>query len=234
MKKVVGIVGGMGPEATSLLYQFIIENVEAKTDQEHIHILIDSNPEIPDRTASIKMNSVEPLLKMADSANRLVKAGAELIAIPCNTAHFYYDQMQERVPVPIIHMIRETAGHCRKEGFEKVGILATDGTVGTDLYRKELQKVGIEAVYPSEGQQKRVMSAIYDYVKAGRKIEEDYLSGCIAELEGEGCQAFILGCTELPIIFKARRGDPRYVNTLQVLARAVIERSGYVCRRTGG
>ena len=232
----IGIVGGMGPYAGMDLERKIFDCIDAKSDQDYPDvIMISASRLIPDRSYYIMHPDTEnPCIGISYVVQKLAAMGATHVAIPCNTAHFYYDQMQERVPVPIIHMIRETAGHCRKEGFEKVGILATDGTVGTDLYRKELQKVGIEAVYPSEGQQKRVMSAIYDYVKAGRKIEEDYLSGCIAELEGEGCQAFILGCTELPIIFKARRGDPRYVNTLQVLARAVIERSGYVCRRTGG
>ena len=227
MHKTVGIVGGMGPAATCLLYKYIIDNTCAANDKEHIHVIIDNNNDIPDRTQAIINGNREPVDYICRSAHRLINAGAELLAMPCNTAHYFYNEIQAQIKVPFINMIEETAIYCKEDLLSKVGVLATDGTVFSDVYGQELRKHGIDAIYPSKGQQKKVMESIYDYVKAGRKVHEGFLSDCVLELKDKGCVGIILGCTELPIVFRKEILTDRYIDSLNVLAKRIVVAAGY-------
>ena len=169
-KKVVGIIGGMGPGATALLFQKMINYTNANSDSEHIHIIIDNNTEIPDRTSAILKGEDAPVRYICESGKKLESYGADLLLIPCNTSHYFYDYIQEQISIPVVNMITETARKCLENGYKKVGVLATTGTCQTNIYAKELEKFGIEAIYPDEEGQKRVMEIIYDQVKAGKKI----------------------------------------------------------------
>ena len=167
----LGVLGGMGPQATNTFYQFVIDRTDARTDQEHVNTLILSDCQMPDRTGAI-LGSEEQrravYQRLVDDARLLELAGCTVLAVPCNTSHYFLDRVQEQVSIPILHMIRETAKALVAQGRTRPGILATDGTIRTGLYQKEFAALGIEPVMPSPQAQKQVMSLIYDDVKAGK------------------------------------------------------------------
>lgn len=230
-KKIVGIIGGMGPGATALLFQKLIDYTDAKCDAEHMHIIIDNNTSIPDRTTAILNGDHTPADYICESGKKLQHCGAELLLIPCNTSHYFYEDIQNALEVPVLNMIAETARICLKKGYHKVGILATTGTCNTGIYSKELKKFDIETVYPDKEGQKKVMEVIYDQVKAGKKINVQILDQTLKKMEVQGAQAFILGCTELP--FAIKNGDFGYcfLDSLDILARCAVEKAGYQLKK---
>ena len=227
IKKTVGIIGGMGPGATALLFQKIIDHTDAKMDAEHIHILIDNRPSIPDRTAAILNRDDTPVRKICESGKRLEEMGAELIAIPCNTSHYFYPYIQENLDVPVINMLEETAKECKKLGFASVGVLATTGTKKTGIYEQALSAQGLQTIYPDEAGQEVLMSIIYDYVKAGKPVTGEIFKEQLEDMESKGAQAFVLGCTELPIVFSDGDMGRKFIDSLDILAKKTVEMAGY-------
>lgn len=228
MKKAIGIIGGMGPMATCDLMKKIIENTQADRDQAHVRLYVDSNTNIPDRTAAILGKGEDPRPAMTNSAKKLEAMGADLLIVPCNTAHFFLPDVQKTVQIPILNMQKETAKHLLENGITTVAVLATDGTVQSGLYDRALKEAGITPVYPKEDQQKMIMSLIYDYVKAGKDFEDlDKIHAMVADLQAQGAQGLILGCTELPIAFAPwQTALPTFDPTL-ILARAAVTAAGY-------
>lgn len=232
-KKTVGIIGGMGPGATALLFQKLIGYTDAKSDAEHIHIVIDNNTAIPDRTTAILNGENTPALCICESGKKLEQFGADLLLIPCNTSHYFYDYIQEQLTIPVVNMIAETAKVCLKHGYTKVGVLATTGTCHTDTYARELVKFGIQTVYPDEDGQKKVMEVIYDQVKAGKKINASILDQTLKKMAAKGAQAFILGCTELPLAIKNGDFGYHFLDSLDILAKHAVEMAGYQLKKQG-
>ena len=226
-RKIVGIIGGMGPAATALLFQKIIDYTDADLDSEHIHILIDNNTAIPDRTAAILKGENTPAIRICESGKKLVECGAELLLIPCNTSHYFYQYIQNHLSVPVINMIEETAKVCVAKGYTKVGILATTGTCKTKIYENELMKLGVSAVYPDEEGQKRVMEIIYDQVKAGNPVDNSIIKDTLDKMSTEGVQAYILACTELPMALKNGDFGYDFIDSLDVLAKETVIMAGY-------
>ena len=151
--KTIGIIGGMGPLATADLYRKIVMSTDAACDQEHIHTLIDSNTNIPDRTAALLCGAESPVEEMVKSARLLEKAGAGLLIMPCNTAHNSHSEVQDAVSIPVLHMIKLTVQALKRQGVSRAGLLATDGTVQTRIYQRCFENSGIELITPdNEGQ----------------------------------------------------------------------------------
>ena len=219
MKK-LGVIGGMGPMATQVLYKRIIEKTDASCDQEHIDMIILSHASIPDRTASIKSGDTKKLLNiLTDDAKMLENNNVCAIAIPCNTSHYFIESIQKSIKVPIINMVRETIEHIKNvnPNIKKIGILATDGTNFSGIYKKECERLGIECIVPDSETQKIVMSIIYDQIKAGEKGNmEDFLK-IDAFLKSMGCEAGVLACTELSCFAKNYSLDSFYVDALEIL-----------------
>lgn len=226
-KKILGIIGGMGPGATALLFQKIIDYTDARTDAEHMHIMIDNRPSIPDRTTAILNGDDTPVKKICESGRDLEKMGAELIAIPCNTSHYFYSEIQNSLNVPVINMLEETAKECKKYEFDTVGVLATTGTKTTAIYDRALNAYGIQVVYPDEQGQNTLMSIIYDYVKAGKKVDSKMFQEELEQMQKKGAQAFVLGCTELPMVFIDGDMGIKFIDSLDVLAKKSVEIAGY-------
>ncbi|MGN0506115.1 MAG: aspartate/glutamate racemase family protein [Lachnospiraceae bacterium] len=221
--KTLGVIGGLGPMATAYYMQLVIEMTEASTDQEHIPMIIYNRPQIPDRTSFLLGRSPEnPAPQIIDCGKRLAADGAELIAIPCITAHALHEQIQEQVPVPIIHVIKETAAYLKQEGIRRVGLEATDGTIHTGVFQKELEANGIEVVLPSEEKQNMVMHMIYNNVKAGLRVDMERFEKVEAELHAEGAEVILLGCTELSMISRDEKIGHGYLDVMEVLARAAV------------
>ena len=167
--KKLGVIGGMGPEASCYYYGEVIKHTKAEKDQEHIDMIILSHASIPDRTASIKNGNTDDVLAvLLNDVQMLEDNNVDAIAIPCNTSHYFWQDLQNRTKVPIINMVRETVLSIKnsKPDIKKIGVLATDGTVFTRIYNKECELAGIECVIPDENIQKIVMDIIYNQIKS--------------------------------------------------------------------
>lgn len=222
----LGVLGGMGPQATNTFYQFIIDRTDAQSDQEHVNALILSDSEMPDRTAAILGGGEARetvFRRLLDDARLLERAGCTCIAVPCNTSHFFLDRVQEQIGIPILHMIRETARLLASRGLKRPGILATDGTIQTELYQKEFFAAGIEAVIPSPQAQDLVMSLIYDDVKAGRDGDPQKFAAIHEDLLLQGCDCGVLACTELSVFADKHHLPPFYTDAMAVLAERAVE-----------
>jgi len=207
--------------------EMIVRLTDAEKDQEHVNMIITNNTNIPDRTAFILGTSLEnPVPVIISDTNRLDEAGAELLIMPCNTAHSFYGQIQEGSKLPIINMISETASRAKEMGGDRIGILATTGTISTGLYQDACESFGMTPVIPDAHIQSIVMSIIYDDVKAGNPVDPAKWSIIKGAMEEAGCNQVILGCTELSIVRKELQLDG-YIDSLLVLAETAIERCGY-------
>lgn len=204
-EKVVGILGGMGPEATIDLFQKIVAATPARIDQEHLRILIDNNPRIPDRTAALLHGGEDPTPLLQATARNLERAGADFLIMPCNSAHLFYDRIVEAVRIPVLHIADEAVAESlrRYPGIETVGVLAATGTARLGLYHKRLEARGIRALSPSDADQEIVHAAIFN-VKAGDKgpAVRESIRGVAERMAGQGAQLLLTACTELPLILQ--------------------------------
>ncbi|WP_084246499.1 aspartate/glutamate racemase family protein [Planomicrobium okeanokoites] len=227
-KKTLGIVGGVGPLATMFIGEMIVRRTKAAKDQDHVNSIITNNTRIPDRTAFIMGRSEDnPVPVMIDDMAKLSSIGAEIIIIPCNTAHTFYDELEMGSPVPVIHMIRETMKRAAQQGAVKVGVLATTGTVTSKVYQQAANEYGLEPVLPIPEIQEKVMSIIYDNVKAGKNADKDTWREIVNHMENQGCDRVVLGCTELSIVKKEMDLPDFYLDSLIVLAETAILSCGY-------
>ncbi len=223
MKKTIGIVGGMGPLATCDLFRKIVEVTDAKSDQEHVRVCIDNNTEISDRTAAILSGGPDPVPEMVKSAVRLQGMGADVLIMPCNTAHYFYDRLVPFVDTPFLNMIEETAKEIRQKRMKKVGLLATDGTCQSGVYKKVFDAMGIETCMPSPARQRSVMDVIYKGVKAGNlSIDLTGFYEAMEELFADGAETLVLGCTELPVAFDLFQIEKPNIDPTLVLAKAAV------------
>ena len=230
---ILGVLGGMGPQATNTFYQRIIDRTQAESDQEHLRVLIWSDAKIPDRTAGIlgTPDQAEAVYQhlLAD-AKLLERAGCTVLAIPCNTSHYFADRLQGELHIPLIHMIRETVSAIRAMGKTTVGILATDGTVRTGIYQQALEAAGLTPVTLPAQLQRVVMSIIYDEIKKGETGSREKFGEIDAYLRQDGCDCAILGCTELPLAAEQMGLTAPTVDPTEELAKAAIRFCGYQVR----
>jgi len=191
----------------------------AKQDQEHIEMLIYSKPTIPDRTAYILGRSKEnPVFPMIEIGKALVDLGVDYIAIPCITAHYFHDTLSSGIGVPIIHIIKETVQHLKDHGVQCAGIMATEGTISSNLFQEELIKAGMNAIIPTEQKQEMVTDLIYKNVKANQPVDFDKFTAVSMELKNNGAEVIILGCTELSLIKRDYDIGPGYIDAMEVLS----------------
>ena len=223
----LGVLGGMGPQATQMFYQFVLDRTDAMRDQDHLPALILSDTAMPDRTSAILSGNTEEIYaRLRQDAKLLEQCGCTVIAIPCNTSHYFVDRLQGELSVPIIHMIRETASALAATGKKRPGILATDGTVRSGLYQKECAALGMEAVVPDEATQKLVMSIIYDEIKQGEQGSREKFAQIDRALRSAGCDCAILACTELSVFATYHSLPPFYLDAMMVLAEQSVKRCG--------
>jgi aspartate racemase len=224
--RLIGILGGMGPEATLDLYRHIIDLTPANKDQDHFKVLIYSNPQIPDRTRAIVEGGESPLISLIESARLLEQSGAGIIAMPCNTAHYFLPQVQEKIGIPILNMIQETCRVLctRLPSDKKVGLLASIGTVRSGVYHQVMSNAGVEILAPEEADQERIQIAIMQ-VKAGVHTQStrEIFESAGMQLVDAGARAIILGCTEVPLAFNPDRIDYPSLNSTRILAQAAVD-----------
>ena len=231
-EKVIGILGGMGPEASVDCYSKIISNTPAKRDQEHLRVIIDSNPKVPDRTAAILAEGESPVPILVAGCSSLQQAGAEFIIIPCVSAHFFLDEIQQQVELPILSIfdvVTETVINDHPQ-IKTVGLMGTTGTIDGGLFQKRLAADGIETIVADESHQSRVMEAIYDIknsqpTRSRTQITADLVAAADS-LISKGVQGILAGCTEIPLLLKQEHLSVPYFDALTILARAAILKAG--------
>lgn len=223
--RVIGILGGMGPEATLDFYRHIISLTPAAKDQDHVRVLIYSNPKIPDRTKAIAENGPSPLPELIETARTLERGGAGIIAIPCNTAHYFLAQIRKEVSIPVLDVIGETRLELQRAypDIRKVGLIAALGTVVSGVYHRALAPEGIEVLVPGEDDQQAVQKAI-GQVKAGvvNKGTRETFQSTGKRLIDMGAGAVILGCTEVPLAFDPAEVSYPSLNSTMILAQAAV------------
>ena len=226
--KIIGILGGMGPEATLDLYGKIIQATPAAKDQDHLRVIIDSNPKIPDRTPAIIADGVNPVPAMLESGKMLESAGVDFIIIPCISAHFFQDELQQDLKVPILSAFDAVAEKISNEfsNVKTVGLISTTGTIQGGKFTQRLFENSIVTVLPDDNDQKVVMDAIY-HIKGSQ--QPDVRRQCKADLIRVsrnviklGAQGIIAGCTEVPLELKAEDLPVPYFNPLEILAEAAV------------
>jgi aspartate racemase len=227
-KKILGIMGGMGPAATVDLFGKIVSQTRASCDQEHIHVIVDDDADIPDRRTSIVNGDTIAGEGMLACARRLEAAGADILMIGCNTAHCFYDFVQQGVDVPVLHMPRETAKEIARRNYRSAGILGTDMTIRMGLYHRALETEGVTPVEPDEEGKQIIMDIIYNGIKAGKtNLDLGPALAKMEEMKARGAECFILGCTELPVAFANIKTDLDLIDPTNILARAAIRAAGY-------
>ncbi|WP_299948527.1 amino acid racemase [uncultured Ruegeria sp.] len=225
----VGVVGGVGPAATVDFVSRIVQNTHAQCDQDHIKVVVEQNPQIPDRTENLSGDGKDPTVALYATCKKLERAGANIIAIPCNTAHAYLDRIQRHVDILIVSMLSETIATIQDTYpvASKIGLLATNGTVQSRLYHKSAEAVGLKLITPEPDYQAQVMDAIYgdEGVKAGHTeghCREQLFAAC-QHLSERGADVLILGCTELPLIAPGTNsGLPPMLDPTDILARKCV------------
>jgi len=225
-EKIIGILGGMGPEATLDLFHKIIRLSPVEKDQDHFRIIIDNNPKIPDRTAAIFGKGENPLPALQETVKNLEKAGADFIIMPCNTAHYFISEIQQSIKIPILNMIKETTHHVKSifPSIKNVGLLATKGTYKTGLYNSFFKEKNIEILIPSPLEQDKIMDIIYKIKKniLTKEMKNQIIK--IAEKQiKKGAQAIIAGCTEIPLILKNEDLKVPVIDPTNILAKKAIE-----------
>jgi aspartate racemase len=242
----LGIVGGIGPAATADFMQKIVRHTAAARDQDHIRLIVDHNPQIPDRTANLVANGTDPTLALYSACKRLEANGASAVAMPCNTAHAYVERIQAGLSTPIVNMLTETVRHIGAHcpGHDTVGLLATSGTIASRVYHDAARGSPFDVIVPDDAHQAEVMEAIYGSrgVKAGYtegRCKESLLTA-LAHLARRGASVVILGCTELPLVLPEHPAFDVVGRTVvlldptAILARRCVALAGFTNARAAG
>lgn len=224
----VGVLGGLGPMASVYFYEMVVNMTDAETDQEHVDMIITNRATTPDRTAFIVGSSEEdPSNILIDDAKKLEKYGVDFIVMTCNTAHYFYEKIARSVNLPLVNIVEETIKHAKVTNHKKLGILATTGNIKTSLYQNMCEKYDMKYLTLDEKRQSQVMEIIYDDIKSGKPADMDKFNSIVNYLKENDCDGVILGCTELSILKNDNGLDGNfYIDSLEVLARETIVRSG--------
>ncbi len=227
----VGVLGGLGPEATVDFFAKVLRSTPARTDQEHLHLLIDNDPSVPDRNDAVAGRGPSPGPHLARMARGLEQAGADFLVMVCNAAHAFQDAIEDAVSVPFVSIVEETAAAtvALRPQARRVGVLAAEGALDAGLYRHAFASLGVEAVEPTGADRERFMELMYA-VKAGDKgaaVQRGML-GLAGALARSGAGALVAGCTEVPLVLtqQALAGAGLtlpLVNSTDVLVRSTVD-----------
>lgn len=242
-KKIIGVLGGMGPESSAIFYQALIRECQrqygAKYDEDYPEIFIYNLP-IPDIVEGLK-EPEKTLEMLVAGARKMQSIGVDFIVMPCNTAHYFYPGMAKSIDIPFICIFLAAAKKIAANGYRKIGFLATKTTVQYKSYDRDFEKNGIELVLPDDGDQRKLTRIILN-ILAGKKLLEDKndLLAIIERLKKRGAEAVLLACTDLPILFSGEcvfpddnklcdfilqrdRLDIELFDTVDILAEATVQ-----------
>lgn len=218
--KVIGVLGGYGPYATNDFYKLILNAVNAKKDWDYPHVIIDSNPKIPSRARAYLFNEESPIPYMLEGIERLKNAGADFFLCPCNTAHYFLRQV-EQLPLPFLDMVTITLDKISNDKVKKIGILGSEVTVLTNLYKDNLIKNNIEVENVNRLEDVRF---IIEAAKQNKNLVEakNLMLSLISDFKIKGAEAVIYACTELPIILPTEESPLKVYDSSSILATEAI------------
>jgi len=217
---VLGVVGGMGPEATINFQQELLVETPAEIDQDHIVTLVSNDPRIPDRNAAILDGDKSPLPRLQTNATTLEEAGVDVIAMPCNTAHYYYDDIKSCIEAEFINMIRTVSNKLEQDCIGRAGLLATKTVLDAGIYDSYFADSPVELVAPKD--KSRLMEAIYAVKRGDHQEATEILIPLIDNLERCGCEALVVGCSDLSVL--SIESELTEYDPTTLLARKCIER----------
>jgi aspartate racemase len=233
MTKTIGILGGMGPEATEHMFGLIIRNTKVLEDQDHIHVIINSNPKVPHRTEAVFRKGPSPTPLLIEGVKLLKQAGADFIIVPCVTAHYFLPEVAEAVDFPLLSLLEESLKWAQEHipALKKVGLISSTGTLKSGLFHKTYDTAGIEMIVPDENEQESVMEAIYgpQGIKAGYTtgISKEMIVNAAKILISRSAEAIIAGCTEIPLVLKPEDIPVPLIEPMEIEAKASILEAGY-------
>jgi len=224
MSEFLGVLGGMGPAATADFLTKLVAMTPAATDQDHLPVIAQSIPTIPDRSHAILGQGPSPLPALKAGLARLRAAGCALAVMPCNSAHYWYDALAGELPM--LHIVDAVAAALRRQGIDggPIGLLATSGTVAAGIYQDRLAGTGFEIVTPAAEDQADLVEAAIRAVKAGEfESAGTWLRSAVGRLRTRGIRATVLGCTELPLVLASAPDAPHpFIDSTAALAAACV------------
>ena len=225
-EKIVGVMGGMGPDATVDFMAKVSALTDSGRDQDHVHMIVDQAPGIPNRQQAIREGSTDVNHALGTMAKRLEDAGADFLVLVCNTAHVFLNEVHANTSIPFIHLIDESVKEIDqlRPDAKIVGVMATDGCLATNIYQDAITDSGREALEPEGDELKELMRLITE-IKAGNQGEEvangiQTLANALVE---KGADVIISGCTEIPIVFEGENCAVPVVASTYVLAQRTLE-----------
>lgn len=226
VKKKLGIIGGMGPLATAVFYEMLISHTAADCDQDHIETYIISNPEIPKRVEYIMGESDDsPAPYLSDIALKLQDLGAEIIVMPCVTAHFFYEETASKLTVPFLNILTETRNRLSENGIKKAGILATRATIKSGILQNVLREAGIDSIIPEDDEAGSIARIIYTEIKTGREPDRDSLYAIMDSMQSRGAETCLIACTDLSAClwnYRSNADHHKYTDLMEVLAETAV------------
>lgn len=223
----LGVLGGMGPEATQIFYRHLIRRTTAAKDQEHIRALIFGDATVPDRTAAILSGDEAPVTaRLVSDAKTLEAAGCTLLAMTCNTAHHFAPAIQKAVSIPLLHMPDLAVRRAKALGVQKLALLGTEGCMKAGVYQDICAQEGVACWVPDPATQAMVTKLIYEQIKAGQRGDEALFAAIDAAVRAAGCDGAVLGCTELSVYRANHPLDERYIDAMEVLVEACVTACG--------
>ena len=223
----VGIIGGLGPLATAAFYKRIAERTDAVQDQEHIETLIYSRPQIPRRVEYILgASDNSPAEMLQETASELERWGADTIALPCVTAHFFYEEIAKSLKIPLLNMLEETISVLNDKNIRCVGILGTSGTAKGGHLQRTLENAGIRYILPRSEVQEKIDSVIFDRIKCGKAVDANVVQKITDSILEQGAEVNLLACTELSTLNMSCPFGERYIDMMDILAKSVVKKCG--------
>ena len=225
----LGVIGGMGPAATADFFAKLIEETPASRDEEHIPTLIVSDPHLPGRPAAILEDGPSPLPALRARRDTLLAAGATMLAMPCNTAHYWYDDLVRDCPVPFVSIVESSCAAVRETAApgSSIGLIGTRATLAAGIFDRQLRASGYSAVLPSEEELATLILPSIRLVKEGRAVQAGGMLGpAVQALLDRGAAAVILACTETPVALDAIDSPLRVrcVDSNRALAKGCVAR----------
>lgn len=225
-QRVVGVIGGLGPEATLDFFAKVIALTPATTDQDHLHLIINNNPKVPNRNEAVAGTGPSAGPALAASAATLERAGAEFLVMVCNAAHAFAADIRAAVSIPLVSIIDETVREARQQtpALTRVGVLASSGCLDAALYQEAFAAHQIAVLVPEAAARAQFMALLYA-IKSGdkgpaiRQGMQQLADGLIKQ----GAEQIIAGCTEVPLVLSEADISVPLVNSTDMLVKATIE-----------
>lgn len=223
-EKTVGVIGGMGPEATVDFLRRLVAATPARDDRDHLHVLVDNNPKVPSRIAAlIEGTGEDPAPVLCAMAKGLQAQGADFLVIPCNTAHYYLPTIARSIQIPLLNMVELSIRKLAAAGARRVGLLASPAVRLVGLYKVQMEQAEMQALFPDPCHEEMLLDVI-KAVKAGQsggRRRQDYAK-VAGHLLDAGADALLVACTELSILKLPKKNANLMVDTLDVLVEATI------------